>query len=69
MDDITTLQVLLADALRRLAELEDQVARLTQENDNLRQQLGKKSRNSSKRPLSVGLNKPAPRSLRGKSSK
>lgn len=69
MDDITTLKELLANALRRIAELEDQVARLTQENDELRRQLGKNSRNSSKPPSSDGLKKPAPRSLRGKSGK
>ena len=70
MDKVPTLEQSLAMALRRIAELEELVASQAQEIDELRRQLGKNSRNSSKPPPSSdGLKKPAPRSLRGTSGK
>ncbi len=61
MDKVPTLEQSLAMALRRIAELEELVASQAQEIDELRRQLGKNSRNSSRPPSSDGLKKPAPR--------
>lgn len=52
MEDIATLRELLDKALNRISELEEQVARLAQENEDLRRQLAKNSGNSSKPPSS-----------------
>ena len=57
MDQVSTLEHLLATALRRIAELESALARMAQENADLRRQLAKNSSNSSKPPSSDGLKK------------
>lgn len=53
----------------QLDALRGQVAVLTAEVADLRSQVGKNSRNSSRPPSSDGPGKPAPRSLRGKSGR
>ncbi|MEQ8376530.1 MAG: IS66 family transposase [Roseibium aggregatum] len=76
MDQVATLEKRLAEALRRIAELDAALAGMTQklaimseENADLRRQVARNSSNSSKPPSSDGPKKPAPRSLRGKSGK
>ncbi len=53
----------------QLDVLRGQVAALAAEVADLRSQVGKNSRNSSKPPSSDGLGKPAPKSLRGRSGR
>ncbi|MCR9111185.1 MAG: hypothetical protein NXH94_20190 [Rhodobacteraceae bacterium] len=45
MDQVATLEHLLASALRRIAELEAELARMAEENADLRRQLAKNSSN------------------------
>jgi regulator of replication initiation timing len=52
MDHVAALEQLLATALRRIAELDVALARMADENADLRRQLAKNSSNSSS-PLQV----------------
>ncbi len=59
----------LLEAEAKVAELEDAIARLTVQLEELQSRLKMNSRNSSKPPSSDGLNKPSPKSLRKKSQR
>lgn len=56
----------LAQALAIIEELRQQLVELTAENQKLKDQIAKNSRNSSKPPSSDGYEKPQPKSLRRK---
>lgn len=59
----------LEQALDVIQELRQQIIELKAENQKLKDQLSKNSRNSSKPPSSDGYNKPNPKSLRKKSGR
>jgi transposase len=59
----------LDQALDVIQELRQQIIELKAENQKLKEQLSKNSRNSSKPPSSDGYNKPNPKSLRKKSGR
>ena len=59
----------LEQALEVIQELRQQIIELKAENQKLKDQLSKNSRNSSKPPSSDGYNKPNPKSLRQKSGR
>lgn len=59
----------LKQALEVIQELRQQITELKTENQKLKAQLSKNSRNSSKPPSSDGYNKPNPKSLRKKSGR
>jgi hypothetical protein len=59
----------LEQALEVIQELRQQIIELKAENQRLKDQLSKNSRNSSKPPSSDGYNKPKPKSLRKKTGR
>ena len=59
----------LLDAEAKVIQSEELIAKLVKRIEELEARLNINSRNSSKPPSSDGLNKPAPKSLRKKSSK
>src|SRR4051794_4190775 len=63
------LAALVAAQERIIAQLQVRIAEQDAEIAELRRQLAASSRNSSKPPSSDGLDKPAPKSLRGRSGR
>jgi len=63
------LAALVAAQERTIAQLQARIAEQDAEIAELKRQLAASSRNSSKPPSSDGLNKPAPKSLRGRSGR
>ena len=61
--------LILKQALEVIQELRQRITELKTENQKLKAQLSKNSRNSSKPPSSDGYNKPNPKSLRKKSGR
>ena len=59
----------LKEALAVIEELRNEIGKLKEENQKLKDQISKNSRNSSKPPSSDGYDKPAPKSRRTKSNK
>lgn len=69
IEKIDILTSLIVEQTSTINKLTETIATLTEENERLKEQLNKNSKNSSKPPSSDGFNKPKPKSLRKNSGK